>query len=80
MEIGGNMFFTIQVTRKNGQVAKQLFDFADEKTAKSNHYYFLASSCADAEIDYILAEVVNDEGICICRELYKEEEDEGTVK
>lgn len=68
------MFFTIQVTRKNGQVAKQLFDFASEKSAKSNHYYFLASATSDAEIDYILAEVINEEGVCLCRELYTEEQ------
>lgn len=67
------MFFTIQITRKNGQVAKQLFDFNDEKSAKSNHYYFLASSYADADIDYILAEVINDEGVVICNELYLKE-------
>lgn len=71
------MYFTIQITRENGTTAKTLFSFDDEKRAKANHFYFLSSSYANNNIDYILAEVIDEEGIVLCREIYKREEKEG---
>lgn len=67
------MYFTVQVTRKNGTISKQIFDFPTLREAKANHYYFMSSSSADTDIDYILGEIIDYNGFTVCQDIYKED-------
>lgn len=70
------MYFTIQITKKNGVTLKQLFDFETLDEAKSNYFYFLSSSYADTDVTYILGEVIDEHGVILCMEVKKETEAE----
>ncbi|MCQ2530273.1 MAG: hypothetical protein MJ086_03365 [Lachnospiraceae bacterium] len=69
------MFYTIQVTKKNGEYAKQIFSFDNLKDAKANHHYFLSSAYADNN-DYILGMVMDENGGIVCRDIFFEREEE----
>lgn len=67
------MYFSTQITKKNGVTTKELFDFPTLKAAKANLFYFLSSSYAN-DNEYIFGEVKDEDGVVHFHDIYKEEE------
>lgn len=80
------MYYNIQATKTNGAIAPAIYAFDAIKAARANHYYFLSSCYGNENLDYFLAEILDEQGNCVAREVYykplpqPETEDNGEEK